>query len=53
MNDEERQKILDIFNKDVTLKAPMNQEKQERIEQLIKEIYSKGVNEDDNTKRSN
>ena len=30
MNNEE-QKILDIFNKDVTLKAPINQEKQEII----------------------
>ena len=50
---EEKQKILNIFDNKVKLKNPKNREKQERIEQLIKEIYSKGVNEDDNTKSSN
>lgn len=38
MNDEE-QKILDIFNKDVTLKTPINQEKQEIIKKLLIETF--------------
>ena len=45
---EERQKILNIFDDKVKLKNPSNREKQERIEQLIKEIYSKGTEENDN-----
>ena len=35
----EEQKILDIFNKDVTLKAPINQEKQEIIKKLLIETF--------------
>ena len=36
---EERQKILNIFDDKVKLKNPSNREKQERIEQLIKETF--------------
>lgn len=38
MNDE-RQKILNIFDDKIKLKNPSNREKQERIEQLIKETF--------------
>lgn len=46
---EERQKILNIFDDKVKLKNPINREKQERIEQLIKETFKiEGIKDGNN-----
>lgn len=47
MNDE-KQKILNIFDDNVKLQNPINREKQEKIEQLIKETFKIEGNKDVN-----
>lgn len=45
---EEKQKILDIFNDEVELKDPINREKQAIIKELLIEtIKIEGINNDD------
>ena len=45
---EEKQKILNIFDDNVKLQNPINQEKQEKIEQLIIETFKIEENQNDN-----
>ena len=47
---EEKQKILDIFDKNVLLKEQISREKQEKIKELIIENMKLEGNKDDNTK---
>lgn len=45
---EEKQKILDIFDDEVELKGPINREKQAIIKELLIEtIKIEGINNDD------
>ena len=47
MNSKEKQKILDIFDKNIELKNPINREKQEIIKELLIEtIKIEGINSD-------
>lgn len=45
---EEKQKILDIFDDNIKLQNPINREKQEKIEQLIKETFKIEGNQNGN-----
>ena len=45
---EEKQKIINIFDDNVKLKNPINREKQEKIEQLIIETFKKEEKNNDN-----
>lgn len=47
---EEKQKILNIFDNNVKLSNPINQEKQEKIEQLIIETFKIESKTNDNSK---
>ena len=47
MNDD-KQKVLNIFDDNIKLQNPINREKQEQIEQLIKETFKIEGNTNDN-----
>lgn len=47
---EEKQKILNIFDNKVKLKNPKNREKQEQIKKLLIESFNVGDKENGNNK---